>query len=171
MRFRSRIWYGGGGFYPVIALPRHLNIRKIDIGGDEAPKETGYVTGCAMMIRREVLEDVGFLDPSFEMYCEDVDFCLRARQAGWKSYYSPTAHVWHKVSSSSGGGFTPYKFEKRIVSTNRLFRKYKSMWWRVVVFPFYAVSFVLLTIALFLSGKWNLNKSLFKGVWKILKIR
>jgi GT2 family glycosyltransferase len=167
----DRIWYGGGGFYPFIALPRHLNIRRVDRKNYEVVKETGYVTGCAMMIRREVLEDVGFLDPSYEMYCEDVDLCLRARHAGWKSFYSPMAHVWHKVSSSSGGGFTPYKFEKRIVSTYRLFRRYKSGWWRIMVLPFYTAIFILLIIVFFMSGKWALIKSLFKGVWKIAKIR
>lgn len=166
-----RIWYGGGGFYPLIALPRHLNIRKIDRGIDEIIKETGYVTGCAMMIKREVLEEVGFLDPSYKMYCEDVDYCLRVRHAGWKSYYSPMAHIWHKVSSSSGGGFTPYKLENRIVSTHRLFSRYKSRRWRIMIFPLYAAGFILLITAFFLSGKWALIKSLFKGLWRILKIR
>ena len=166
-----RIWYGGGDFYPLIALPRHLNIRKIDRGIDEIIKETGYVTGCAMMIKREVLEDVGLLDSSYQMYCEDVDYCLRARHAGWKSYYSPMAHIWHKVSSSSGGGFTPYKLENRIVSTNRLFSRHKPWWWRILIFPLYAAGFILLIIAFFLSGKWFLLKSLFKGLWRILKIR
>ncbi|MDZ7859648.1 MAG: glycosyltransferase family 2 protein [Candidatus Krumholzibacteriota bacterium] len=160
----ERIWYGGGGFYPLIALPRHLNIRKLDRGIDKAVEETGYVTGCAMMIRREVLEQIGLLDPGYEMYCEDVDFCLRALKAGWKSYYSPEAHVWHKVSSSSGGGFTPYKLEKRIVSTYRLFRLHKSRVWRILVFPLYGFLFVLLAFAFSLSWNWALFRSLFKGV-------
>ncbi len=164
----ERIWYGGGGFYPLIALPRHLNIRKLDRGTDKGIKETGYVTGCAMMIKREVLEEIGFLDPRYEIYCEDVDFCLRALKAGWKSYYSHEAHVWHKVSSSSGGGFTPYKLEKRIVSTYRLFRLHKSRVWRIVILPLYGFFFLLLALAFSLSGKWALFRSLFKGMRGVL---
>ena len=38
------------------------------------------------------------------MYWEDADFCVRAKQSGWKVVYTPKTHLWHKVSSSSAIG-------------------------------------------------------------------
>jgi len=163
-----RIWYGGGGFYPVIGVPKHENIRKPDPQGGEKITETGYVTGCAMMVKREVFEEVGLLDPSYRIYCEDVDFCLRARRAGWKCYYAPGARIWHKVSSSSGGGFTPFKLENRIVSTARLFSRHRPWWWRALVFPLHAMALLFLLVFLALSGEWSLLKSAFRGVAALL---
>ncbi len=164
----QRIWYGGGGFYPILGVPKHENIRKSDSEGAEKVTETGYVTGCAMMVKKEVFEDAGLLDPSYRIYCEDVDFCLRAARAGWKCYYAPEARIWHKVSSSSGGGFTPFKLENRIVSTAKLFSRHRPWWWRVLVFPFHALAFVLMLIFLLLSGKWKLFKGAFRGLAGVL---
>ncbi len=162
----KRIWYGGGSFYPLIWVPRHLAIRKFDAAG--TPGETGYVTGCALFVRREVFDDIGLLDPGYRMYCEDVDFCLRAIRSGWKCYYEPRSIVWHKVSSSSGGGFTPYKLENRIASTYRLFAHFKPVWWRVLSFPLHAVSFLALVLTLLVTARWGLLRGAFRGISRIL---
>ena len=164
-----RIWYGGGGFYPLIGVPRHLNIRKLDTGRQEQPEETGYVTGCAMMVKREVFRDIGLLDVSYRMYCEDVDLCLRAKEAGWECWYAPEARVWHKVSSSSGGGFSPYKFENRIASSARLFIRHKPLWWRMAVAPVQALLLVIVVISLIFTGKWDLVRAAARGISRVLR--
>ena len=57
--------------------------------------------GCAMMVNREIFERVGLFDPQLIMYGEEVDFCWRARQAGYHfACYTP-ARIYHKVSQSS----------------------------------------------------------------------
>ncbi len=53
------------------------------------------VSGSCMLIRREVVDQIGYLDEAFEAYQEDADFCFRARQAGWEIYYVPQAQVIH----------------------------------------------------------------------------
>lgn len=163
----ERIWYGGGDFYPFIWVPRHRNIRKLDGTFPERAGETGYVSGCALMVRREVIEDIGLLDPLYTIYCEDVDFCLRARDRGWRCYYEPTALVWHKVSSSSGGGFTPFKLENRLLSTYRLFVRFRSRRWRAFMFPIHGGGFLLLLFALLVTGRWRLLKGALNGVVRI----
>jgi len=165
----ERIWYGGGDFYPIVWIPRHKSIRKLTGTFDDDGAETGYVSGCAMLVRKEVIEDIGLFDPSYRIYCEDVDFCLRAREAGWKCYYEPEALVWHKVSSSSGGGFTPFKMENRLRSTHKLFQRFKPMWWRVLLFPVHLSGFMLLLGALILRGKFGLAAALLRGAWGIAR--
>ncbi len=64
-------------------------------------REVDWVSGACLLHRRELLDDLGGLDERFFMYCEDVDFCLRARQAGWKVHYHPAMRVLHHIGGSS----------------------------------------------------------------------
>jgi hypothetical protein len=164
-----RIWYGGAGFYPMMWIPRHRNIRRIDGTFPERGGETGWVSGCALLVRREVIDAIGLLDPLYTIYCEDVDFCLRARRAGWRCLYEPTAVVRHKVSSSSGGGFTPFKLEHRIASTFRLHRRFKPLWWRALLFPVHALGLAVLVGALLCGGRPALARGAMRGVGRVVR--
>lgn len=72
-----------------------------------APSPGSYVCGCALLVRRRVLEEVGLMDPRFFCYFEEVDWCFRGARAGWGSLYVPASHIWHKVSAASGGRLAP----------------------------------------------------------------
>jgi GT2 family glycosyltransferase len=64
--------------------------------------DVDWVSGCALLIRRECLEQIGPLDAeTFFMYCEDMDWCLRAHQAGWRVVYYPDAIFTHAIGRSS----------------------------------------------------------------------
>jgi GT2 family glycosyltransferase len=65
-----------------------------------------YVTGCVMLVRREVYEAVGFIDPEYFAYMEDVDFCLRAAEAGFRCACVGGAVAYHRGSASTGVGYT-----------------------------------------------------------------
>lgn len=64
-------------------------------------KEVDWVSGCAMLIRREMIEQIGTLDERFYMYCEDVDLCERAWRFDWRVVYVPDAVVTHTIGRSS----------------------------------------------------------------------
>src|SRR5687768_3420277 len=59
------------------------------------------VAGSFMLIRRQVLEQIGLLDEVFWMYGEDLDLCWRARAAGWRTHYYPEVRVLHLKGESS----------------------------------------------------------------------
>lgn len=61
-----------------------------------------WVAGASMLIRRAVFESVGSLDPGYFLYFEEVDFCLRARRAGWSCWYVVESRVAHLAGMSSG---------------------------------------------------------------------
>lgn len=65
------------------------------------------VSGTAMMVKREVIEKVGMLDPTFFCYFEDTDWCIRARKTGYRVVIVPMSKIWHKGGASTGGGATP----------------------------------------------------------------
>jgi GT2 family glycosyltransferase len=73
-------------------------------GKDEEPvRAVDYVAGCAMLIHRSVLDAIGLFDEGyFALYYEDLDYCIRARRAGFGILTVPAAHVWHKVALTFG---------------------------------------------------------------------
>jgi GT2 family glycosyltransferase len=79
----------------------------------EMPHRADWVTGASMMVRREVFEDIGLLDEEFFMYFEEVDFCIRARKAGWTCWYLPESRVIHLVGAASGISDTRKKAPRR----------------------------------------------------------
>ncbi|HXU91371.1 MAG TPA: glycosyltransferase family 2 protein [Methylomirabilota bacterium] len=75
-------------------------------------------SGCAVLYRRAMLDEIGLFDEDFFAYCEDSDLGLRGRLAGWTCRYVPTAIVHHAYSRSAG----PYStFKAFHVERNRCF--------------------------------------------------
>jgi GT2 family glycosyltransferase len=65
-----------------------------------APAE--WVSGASMILRSEMLDEVGLLDEGLYTYYDDVDLCLRARRAGWQTWYVPESRVVHLEGASTG---------------------------------------------------------------------
>jgi GT2 family glycosyltransferase len=53
-----------------------------------------------MLVRTTVINEIGLLDESYFLYWEDTDWCARAAKHGYKVFFVPTSHVWHKVSAT-----------------------------------------------------------------------
>ncbi len=67
----------------------------------DRPRQVEVVQGAALLVRRSVLDQVGWLDPDYFIYSEEVDFCRRIRAAGWAIYWVPTAAVVHYGGQST----------------------------------------------------------------------
>lgn len=94
--------------YPL-AYTHHHHYQETDTGQDNEVREVEYVTGAAMAIAGRVLDDVGLLDESFSpFYYEEVDFCYRARAAGYRTVYVPQAVAIHHESTSMRQINTPH---------------------------------------------------------------
>lgn len=68
---------------------------------DDATLDVDWVTGAAMLARRETIEQVGRLDEGFFMYSEELDWCRRIKAAGWRVVYYPAAQIFHHEGKSS----------------------------------------------------------------------
>jgi GT2 family glycosyltransferase len=68
---------------------------------DDAVLDVDWVKGAALMARREAIEQVGLLDEGFFMYSEELDWCRRFRETGWRVVYLPTAQIIHHEGKSS----------------------------------------------------------------------
>ncbi len=67
----------------------------------DAPQPVDSVQGASMILRRKALEDVGLLDAQYFMYTEEIDLCLRIRNAGWRVYWVPRSRVVHYGGQST----------------------------------------------------------------------
>jgi GT2 family glycosyltransferase len=61
-----------------------------------------WVSGASMILRRTMLDQIGLLDEGLYTYCDDPDICLRARRAGWETWYVPESRVIHLEGASTG---------------------------------------------------------------------
>ncbi len=75
--------------------------------------ELDSCSGAFQMSRREVVEKIGLLDDSFYMYGEDIDWCYRAKEAGWKVYYYPKTVILHYKGYLSGKSKTKKRHNPR----------------------------------------------------------
>jgi GT2 family glycosyltransferase len=105
----GRVQHAGGLIHWPLGLPDHFGYGQPDDGRWDKPRLVDYVTGAAFGIRRSVVEQIGPFDERFwPGYYEEVDYCLRARQAGWEVVYIPWCVGTHLESASLGKGSKPY---------------------------------------------------------------
>lgn len=111
------IWYAGGLIDWQNVVASHRGVDEVDHGQYDTSQETDFVSGCAMLIQKEVFQKIGFFDERYFLYWEDVDFCQRAKGAGYKVFFVPQAKLWHaNASSSEVGG----KLHDYYMTRNRL---------------------------------------------------
>jgi GT2 family glycosyltransferase len=67
-----------------------------DRGQFPEPRNVDWISGCAILVRRAVIEGVGSLDSRYFYYWEETEWCLRAARAGWRIVHVPQARLWHK---------------------------------------------------------------------------
>lgn len=89
-------------------------------------REVEVISGCYLMFRKTVLEQVGPLDERFFFFAEETDWCRRVREAGWKLYFSPVGQIVHH----GGGSVKKLSYKRDVMltaATVRLHRKYGGM--------------------------------------------
>lgn len=115
----KQIWFSGGRIDWLKMRAEHAN----------NIKETQYITGCAMLIRKDVFKKVGLLDEDFFLYYEDVDFSLRASRSGFKLKIVKDASVFHFEKSSGSLN----KIYYLVLSGIKFFRKNSNPWMRAYI--------------------------------------
>lgn len=104
-------WYAGGSTDWDNVRSIHRGVDEVDEGQYDTSDEISFATGCCMMIKREVLENVGaqksepvqFFDERYFLYYEDADLSERIRNVGYDIFYVPDAILYHLNAASSGG--------------------------------------------------------------------
>jgi GT2 family glycosyltransferase len=104
-------------FYRLSGLsrmfPRSRRFNRYNLGDVslESVHEIDAGTAACLMVRRKAIDQVGFFDPQFFMYGEDLDLCYRLRKGGWKIFYEPAAVAVHLKGSSTSQATERMLFE------------------------------------------------------------
>lgn len=104
---RNLIWSAGTTYDKNKLIGLNYGYKINDSPEFNTIRDLDYGVGCALMVRSSVIKKIGALTEDYFATWEDVDFGLRAREAGFIIRYIPSSIIWHKESSSSGGMDSP----------------------------------------------------------------
>jgi hypothetical protein len=158
----DRVWSAGGVLTWRQNLSTLLGHGELD---DKRWMEThpvDYIPGCVMLVRRAVFEQIGFMDADYFAYMEDIDYCLRARNAGFLVEVVGRVAALHDASHTTGGGYNPRRKYMMGVNSVWFLRRHAHalQWARFFVYDVATLPFLWI-IALFRgSSRSVLGKAL-----------
>jgi GT2 family glycosyltransferase len=141
---QDRIWSAGGGFKPWKGyLGFHYGYGEADRGQFDAVRVVEHGPACCLLVRKEVFSKIGLMDTRYFVYHDDTDFCFRAKRAGLKLIYLPSAQLLHKASSLTGGPES--EFSVRYQTRNHIYFMLKHLGFlrAVLYLPAFQISLLL----------------------------
>ena len=159
----DKIWNAGGNFFRLIALPivigKGKNLKAINLN----KQYTDWISGCCIMLKSKIINDIGLLDNSFFAYFEDVDWSLRIKKAGYFLGIEKRSIIYHYESGSSKsnskskeGYLDPvihyYNFRNHI----KLIKKHKKYFG--IIFPYFFQIFKVLIFSFYFIIRFRFVK-------------
>jgi GT2 family glycosyltransferase len=89
-------------------------------------RQVGWAVGAALLLRREAVQQVGPFDASLFMYAEDLDWCWRARRAGWEVWFTPAAVVRHVGNASGAQRYGTEREQVAITNANAVVGRFRG---------------------------------------------
>jgi GT2 family glycosyltransferase len=160
----TRIWSVGGMCHSLTLEQTRNGRGQMDEGQWDEVLERGYFVGCALLLSRRLLTQIGLFDERFFMYYEDSDLSLRARQAGFKLLLSPQARVWHKVAVSSDGSDSPNERYWMARSSVLFFHKHVHGFRWLIVLPYRIGSAIKTVLRLIWHGRGRSAQAYLHGL-------
>lgn len=155
--------------YATSSIDTHYKMLDTD---DNAILNVDWVQGSAMLVRRAVYEQIGGLDEGYVMYSEEMDWCKRAKDAGWTVVYHGAAFITHHGGKSSDqiGAFKQIHFH---TSKLRYFRKHHGyatyLLLRVIILLLFAWQMVIEGAKGLIGHKRDMRAQRVKIYWEVLR--
>ncbi len=102
----KKIWFAGGKFIKWRSSGKHNYWMKNESKELTGIIDSDFITGCAMLIKKDVFADIGYFYEPYFLTVEDLDFCYLAKKSGWEIKVALDAKIYHKVSFSRQGEFS-----------------------------------------------------------------
>lgn len=132
------IWYAGARRRWGVLAAAETGRGSLDRGQFRELRSVDYIFGTGMLIRKNVFDKIGLFDEKFFLYLEDLDFCLRAQNAGFDLLFVPQAHIWHMVSASTSNNNVMRRYHL-VKSTVHFLVKHTSLIMVPAVFVFWSL--------------------------------
>jgi len=155
------VWSAGGKIRKIRASG-FADYDKIESQLNTKDREVGFVSGCCMLIRKEVFEKIGLFDENYFLYVEDTDFCYRVKEAGYKIWVTPKSKIFHKVNSSTKNNnfLLPlyYTTRNRLYFVKKNFNQYLPF-----SFTYLTAAMLIKSVFWFIGGKAKNLKAVYKA--------
>ncbi len=128
------IW-SAGGVFDYNGWTQQLGVNELDSPELNKLRQVDYVTGCAILVKRQVVEKAGMLDERFFIYYEETDWCARVARAGYQIWYVPQSVLWHKISLKARDMSPTYIYlmtRNRLLFMRNLGRHPLQIWFSLV---------------------------------------
>ena len=163
----DRLNYAGGEHRLWRLFPKVFGLRQLDDGSYDKLREVSFLTGCAFLIKAEVVRKIGVLEEIYFHFYEDIEWSLRVLKAGFKTFYVPSAKIWHKehyvTDKNQGNGF----IEFNLARANMIFaRKHVPLRLWPFKMPFFVAWMIYRTLVFSSRRDWQKVVSLYKGFWE-----
>ena len=163
----KRIWSTGGKINKIRGAG-FIYSNNLRMQNKENNVKINFVSGCCMLIKKEVFQKIGLFDENFFLYIEDTDFCYRTKNFGFDICVLPDSKIYHKVNSSTKNNYQtlPLYYATR----NRLYFAWKNF---PEVFPLTALyiftTMLLKSFVWLVSGKLKNIASVKRGIGDFFK--
>lgn len=122
----SDVWSSGGKYR---AFPPAILMTDKDPVAADKLRMIEFAPSCGLLIHRRAFERAGLFDPGYLFMFDDWDFSQRVRTNGLKIWYTPTTHMWHKVSRTTKGPTSPKFWHTWASSSIRYYRRHSRFLW------------------------------------------
>ena len=169
----ERVWFAGGSINYWLGRLWHRGIGRIDSRRFDDIADVDFISGCCMLVSRDVLSSIGLLDSAFFFGTEDYDISLRAAKSGFRVLYVPGAKIWHKIGRSTGRtGRRPTPFVAYYFAKNHFILMGKH--WSRLQFATATLYFIvirLFVLYLYHDRQWSTLKGYGLGLLDYLRRR
>jgi GT2 family glycosyltransferase len=185
---RTLIWNAGSSYNKWLGVTKTIGYNKKDADQKERYQNQGdtkatqpiqniaWITGCAFMVKNEVLKKVGLLYEAFFIYYEDVDLSFRIKNAGYDLGYTPASVIYHiagmshKSSKKTAEGYVSPKVHYLNARNHIwLLKKYTNPLHAPTVILYQSIYYLSVTGYFIVRGRWQKIKALYKGIGEGLK--
>jgi len=185
---RTLIWNAGSRYNKFFGVTKTIGYNKKDNDQKERYQNQGdtkatqpiqniaWITGCAFMVKNEVLKKVGLLYEPFFIYYEDVDLSFRIKNAGYDLGYTPASVIYHiagmshKSSKKTAEGYVSPKVHYLNARNHIwLLKKYTNLLHAPTVILYQSIYYLSVTGYFIIRGRWQKIKALYKGIGEGLK--
>jgi GT2 family glycosyltransferase len=158
------VWSIGGRMNSLTLEANHSLRGKVFDGSVSGYYDQDFVTGCALLIPRRTVSQVGGFDRSYFYYYDDMDYSLRVKKAGLKIKVVKDAHMWHKVAMSSGGKDGVDERYWMAYSSVLFYKKHAKYLHIPVIVVYRLLSGIKTSLRLLFKSKWDSLVAYWKGI-------
>jgi GT2 family glycosyltransferase len=161
---RRDLLQSAGGRYSLLGIPWDRGTYEKDQGQFDKIEEVSFVCGAALLIRKNLISQIGSFDSVFFAYNEDVDLCLRSWVCGFRVMYVPSAIVYHKLQWNSDRRFNPrfvfHQHKNTLLILVKNFKMQTIIKWLPLSLSYETFWFVSFVARQQVSSAWAIVRSL-----------